>query len=397
MTSSRLHKIIKINVISAIAFVFVYIILIALKMWTTQLYVVANLITIPYIVFGIISYYNIKFFPVIPFLLNIILIGLLCLGNGTIKLTVFLIVPVLIAMYYGSKKLNTIIIIFNILIYFLYPLYHSFKLNNPMPQLIIYPFAATIPYAFEVIFVVAISQRFMIDAEQIKKENELYASQAFNSSNFTVETYKTIIKARNYFFAKHIENVAAYTEIILNEMEKDPEYKDIITADYKRYVINGAVLHDIGKIDLPDSLLNKFGDLTNEELELIRQIPVRGNKIFQSFHEGSFNNDEKEVIQNIITQHQELLNGTGYPKHLFNRQISLEAQIVAVADYVDSGLMLLDGYTPKDFNSVYMGLITKGYEAYNQKIVNMLYGHRLEIIEYSQNCNEEIKQYMSKL
>lgn len=398
MTSKRLKGIIIINLICGFAFLVAYIVFFFAGIWSRNLYILATAISIPYIVFCFISYRNIKFYPILPFFLNTMLIILLCAGQGNLKLTVFLIVPVILAMYYGSKSLNLAIIIYNIAIYIIYPFYYSvFVVHNPMPTLIILPIVAEIPYAIEVLSVVALSKRFLIDSEQIKKENEILASEAFRTTNLTVETYKTIIKARNFYFAKHIENVAAYSEIILNELEKLPEYKEQITPDYKRYVVNGAILHDIGKLNLPDELINKFGELEDDELDIIREIPLRGYEIFQTFNQSAFSSDEKEVIENIIIQHQELLNGTGYPKHLFNRQISLEAQIVSIADYIDSGLMNIPGMKPREFNSVYMELITKGYEAYNQTIVNSLYEHSLEIIEYSENCNKEIKAYQSKL
>lgn len=397
MVTNKLKLISRINLILGFCFMAVFIVFLTVGFWTIEFFFSAFAVTLPYIILSYISSIKIKVYPVLPFLLNILLVILLSLGTGKVKLTVFLIVPLMISMYYGSRKLNIAVIIFNILIYLVVPLTYSFRIKNPMPQLILLPILSLLPYACEVISVVALSRSFIKDSTQIQQENKVFMEEVNKKTNVTVETYKTIIKARNFYFSKHIENVEVYTEIILNELEKLPEYKDIITPEYKRSVLNGAVLHDIGKLNLSDDIINRFVFNDENNIDEIKLIPTRGYEIFQTFNPGSFGREEKQIIENIITQHQELLNGTGYPKHLFNRQISLEAQIVAIADYIDSGLMYMEGYNNKEFNSVYMELITKGYEAYNQTIVNLIYERRMEIIDYSKKCNSEIKSYLAKL
>lgn len=397
MEKNRLRLISKINLIFGLLFIVLFCIFLFTGFWNRNFFFTAIGITLPYIILSAVSIKKTAVYPVIPFLLNTLLVILISLGFEKVRLTVFLIVPILISIYYGSRKLTISAIIYNILIYLIVPVNYSFRIHNPMPQLILLPLLSLIPYACEVIFVVILSKNFIKDSRQIQQENQTFLQSVKNKSNDTVAAYKTIIKARNYYFSKHIENVEVYTRIILNELEKLPEYKDIITPEYKRYVLNGAVLHDIGKLNLPDDLINRFVFYDENDLDIIKEIPGRGFEIFQTFKAGSFVREEKRIIENIILQHQELLNGTGYPKHLFNRQISLEAQIVSIADYIDSGLMYMEGYNNKEFNSVYMELITKGYEAYNQTIVNLLYEHRMEIIDYSTNCNNEIKNHLAKL
>lgn len=391
MNSKRLKRIIFINIIASITFFFLYTVFLVSGLWTKELFFLASGITLPYIIFTILSYKNNYFFPILPFMLNIIMVCLLIIGNGTVKLTVFFLMPILLAMYYGSPKLNTAVIIFNVLIYFFYPLARSIREAQPMPQLIVLPLIATVPYAVEVLCVVMISQRFLIDSEQIRKENEIYTFNNSKNDNDVINTYKAIARARDLVFGFHIENVRTYTELILNELEKSEEYSKIITEDYKKYVLEGAVLHDIGKINFDSTLLNKFSEWTEEEIKQISTIPQRGFDIIQNLAPGTFNPDEREIIENIVMQHLERLNGSGYPKQLFKRQISLEAQIVAIADCLDSGLNYQPGQEEKTFNTVYMEFITKGYDEYNRDIVNILYEHRGEIIEYSTQCNEKLK------
>jgi putative nucleotidyltransferase with HDIG domain len=95
------------------------------------------------------------------------------------------------------------------------------------------------------------------------------------------------------------------------------------------YLLNyGAYLHDVGKAKLPEGLLQKPGKLTPEEWTIMKQHPTMGRELL----EHSFLQDVGEIIE----QHHERLDGSGYPKGLKGLEISLEAFIIAVADTFDA-------------------------------------------------------------
>lgn len=91
----------------------------------------------------------------------------------------------------------------------------------------------------------------------------------------------------------------------------------------------GAVLHDVGKIGIPDGILNKSGRLTNEEYSVIKSHPVIGAEIVK---EISF----LEPVMLYILEHHERFDGKGYPKGLAQKDISLEGRILAIADTFDA-------------------------------------------------------------
>lgn len=397
MVSKRLKTLSFINFIAALILFVIFIALYIVNIWDQKLLVIGFVVLTVYLAFSLASYFVTSLFPVLPFVLNLMFAILMIAGRQSIKLNVFLFTPVLLAMYYGSKQLTKAVIGFNILCYFFVPLWYSiFTVKNPMPQLIVLPVVATLPYSFEILAVVIMAKRFLIDSEQVKKENELYSTITRDAFNNTIMTYTTIVKARSYLLGKHIDNVATYTDVILGELEKNDNYKKIITPEYKKAVIKGAYLHEIGTIDFDKSLMEKFTNYTEEETALLNSCPEKSIEIFDSFMPGTFTDDEKEVIRNILLQHKEYLNGTGEPKHLIGRQISLEAQIIAVADYLDSGLIYQPNVPDRNFNAVYMDFITKGYDKFNQEIVNILYEKRTEIMEYSKSCNSDIEKHYKK-
>jgi putative two-component system response regulator len=91
----------------------------------------------------------------------------------------------------------------------------------------------------------------------------------------------------------------------------------------------GAVLHDIGKINISDAILNKPGPLTTEEYDIVKQHPVQGVRIVEPLH------SIRETIP-LIRWHHERLDGMGYPDGLFGGAIPLMARVLAVADVFDA-------------------------------------------------------------
>lgn len=94
-------------------------------------------------------------------------------------------------------------------------------------------------------------------------------------------------------------------------------------------VLYAGKIHDVGKIDVPDEILNKPGKLTKEEFDLIKKHPQRGHDIIVEEIEDA-------EIANIILQHHEKIDGSGYPFGLKGNEICIEAKIIMVADSFDA-------------------------------------------------------------
>ena len=100
-------------------------------------------------------------------------------------------------------------------------------------------------------------------------------------------------------------------------------------GNYLRNLCLGALLHDLGKLMIPSSILNKPSGLTPEEFEIVKRHPIQGQYMLQNVSVPS------EVLFSI-RQHHERWNGQGYPDRLMKRGIHQSAQIVAVADVFDA-------------------------------------------------------------
>lgn len=119
---------------------------------------------------------------------------------------------------------------------------------------------------------------------------------------------------------QHNERVKDYAIKISDKLNLD--------IDRKQNIVFAALFHDVGKIELPGALLTKKEELTIDEWALIKEHPELGAKMLAETHFSE--------IAEIILQHHERLDGSGYPQGLRDEQIMLEARIIAVADVFDA-------------------------------------------------------------
>ena len=154
--------------------------------------------------------------------------------------------------------------------------------------------------------------------------------------NALIQVLANMVENRDKFTGNHVKNTAAYAKIILDELKKQDKYKDIITDDYEYTIINSAPLHDVGKINVPDSLLNKNGRLTDEEFKQMQNHTLAGQNIIDEAANMVKNSAYLQEAKNLAAYHHEKWNGTGYPYGLKGEDIPLSARIMAVADVFDA-------------------------------------------------------------
>jgi len=136
-----------------------------------------------------------------------------------------------------------------------------------------------------------------------------------------VEALATALDAKNSCMCGHSERVADISLSIARAMG---------LSESKQQTIHiGAHLHDLGKIGIPDAILNKPGKLTDEEFTIIKEHPVIGYNIVRKVKVFS-------TISDIVRYHHERFDGKGYPEGMVGMEIPLGARIVAVADAFDA-------------------------------------------------------------
>lgn len=160
------------------------------------------------------------------------------------------------------------------------------------------------------------------------------SSEIQQSNSMIVETLCSIIEQRSLESGQHIKRIRSFTDIILRYLAEN--YDDVALDESMIECISRAsTLHDIGKIVIPDFILNKPARLTPNEFEIMKTHTVEGANIIRKLN-FIHQKDYLEYAWQIAMYHHERWDGKGYPEGLAGDAIPLCAQAVAIADVYDA-------------------------------------------------------------
>ena len=196
------------------------------------------------------------------------------------------------------------------------------------------------------------SMRYVADVQQ--KTEEISMMQ-----KALILVLADIVESRDRNTGAHVRKTAAYTDIILQEMRKKGYYADALTDEFISDVVNSAPLHDVGKIQVPDAILNKPGRLTDEEFAIMKTHTTAGRDILTEAIKLVPNSGYLNEARNLAAYHHEKWDGTGYPTGLAGEDIPLSARIMAVADVFDALVSKRSYKKPFSFEEA-MQIITDG-------------------------------------
>ena len=185
-----------------------------------------------------------------------------------------------------------------------------------------------------------VRQRVRNAAELCRHEHhleELVEEQAQNlrhSNQAVVDALSSIIEFRSAESGRHVLRLRRLTQILLEDVARScPEYG--LTEREIRSISSAAALHDIGKIAIPDAILNKNQPLTPQEFEVMKTHTLSGSRMLENLS-GAADQDYLRYAYHICRYHHERWDGRGYPEGLRGDQIPLCAQVVGLADAFDA-------------------------------------------------------------
>lgn len=187
----------------------------------------------------------------------------------------------------------------------------------------------------ELIVIRRVSNTIKLYAKQRKLTNmvanEIFEKERNGSLMITILSH--IVEFRNGESGMHVINIGTLTEILLNQISKKDDKYYLPYAE-RDLIVKASALHDIGKISIPEEVLNKPGKLTDEEFEAMKQHTVIG---YQMLSDLGFQDEPLVKVSREITRwHHERYDGRGYPDGLKGDEIPLSAQIVSLADVYDA-------------------------------------------------------------
>jgi len=172
-----------------------------------------------------------------------------------------------------------------------------------------------------------------IETDKLIKESQRAVRDIHNS---TINVIADMVENRDKVTGGHIERTQKLLEILVNELIRTGIYAGEIANWDLTLLIPSAQLHDVGKINISDLILNKEGKLTDEEFTLIKHHCINGEFIIDKILSKTRDDGFLLYAKRFAGSHHEKWDGSGYPRNLRGENIPLEGRIMAVADVYDA-------------------------------------------------------------
>jgi len=231
-------------------------------------------------------------------------------------------------------------------------------------------------------FVDSISKAIAISFEKSFVYNDLLLA--------SVKGFANIVESKDHVTGNHIDRMSNYSRFVAECLYNDGIYPENVNDVFIDQVFSFSSLHDIGKVGISESILNKPGKLTDEEFEIMKEHTLIGDKVLTNMSSGTIlkQNPYFEMAGNIARHHHERFDGTGYPDGLKGNDISLCARIVAVADVFDA-LTNERPYKPAfSFEKTMSILIEGSGQHFDPLIIDSLIKHENELYHLYKSFKE---------
>ena len=183
-----------------------------------------------------------------------------------------------------------------------------------------------------ILFAFLSAARFSIE----KRNAFLWLRQLSRTQQLTMESMATVAETRDPETGAHIERTKYFVRAIAEELKRSGHYSDILTPNYISLLYLSAPLHDIGKVGVPDKILQKPGKLTEAEFEQMKKHAEYGHAIIANTVRRIEGDNFLKLSGEIAYTHHEKWDGSGYPRGLKADEIPLSGRIMIVADVYDA-------------------------------------------------------------
>lgn len=172
--------------------------------------------------------------------------------------------------------------------------------------------------------------------EQLEEMVRARTNEISKTRDVVFYTLARLAESRDPETGKHLERIQGYTRLLLEDLAQNSIYASQVDQDYIDEVCRSSVLHDIGKVGIPDRVLLKPGRLTPDEFEIMKTHAEIGAEALEGAGRYSPSSSFLKIAVEIARFHHERFDGSGYPAGLSGLDIPLSARIVAVADVFDA-------------------------------------------------------------
>lgn len=210
------------------------------------------------------------------------------------------------------------------------------------------------------------SRKYLHDMVEIQK-NEIYSqSEKIIELNMgMIEALSTAIEFRSCESGEHVRRIHDITEHLL----RNTHLGEGLSNEQIRLISIGAIMHDVGKIAVSDTILNKPGRLTAEEFEIMKTHTVKGAELLEQIPQMR-NHETYQYAHDIALHHHERWDGNGYPDGLVGDETAIWTQVVALADVYDALVSKRIYKDPYSFDKALEMIVEGKCGVFNPKLID---------------------------
>jgi HD-GYP domain-containing protein (c-di-GMP phosphodiesterase class II) len=189
-------------------------------------------------------------------------------------------------------------------------------------------------FATEGVILALASTTIALERRRAEQAGDRHAT----SQRLMVQTLLSLVEIRDAETGQHSRRTQRYARLLAEHLSRHPRFRDYLTPERIDLLASLAPLHDIGKVGIPDHVLNKPGKLTPDEFAEMRKHPVHGRDVIvQAEHRvGAHDDAALRMAKDIVYTHHERWDGSGYPQGLADEQIPIPGRLVAIVDMYDA-------------------------------------------------------------
>lgn len=270
----------------------------------------------------------------IPYVVNVIVV-VVNIGNLEFREGIYSNYSMGISAYTCFAMVGTYVLFTLIVFFKRWNYIESNKRISILTYLLAIGGIAVVQAIFPEILLSSVAVTLMVVGTYLNQEDPVL-NEISRYHNEMVMSFATLMENKDGSTGGHIKRTTAYVKLLAEELCVRGYYKEILTKDYIQNLCQTAPMHDIGKIAVPDVILQKPGRLTEDEFDRIKLHALDGGRIIEETFGNLGNEEYTKMAYQVAKYHHEKWNGKGYPEGLKRREIPLCARIMAVADVFDA-------------------------------------------------------------